>query len=81
MFTGRSSALVQTLNKNNTIAKCKITPYSHAYNPQFFCSDCGVQNLVRILNKTPNFRLFCKIRRSLKPMTIAKMIDNELQTA
>ena len=32
--------------------------------------------------RTPNFRLFSlKNRRSRKPMTIAKMIDNELQTA
>ena len=36
---------------------CKI-PYSHAYNPQFFCSDCGVQNLVRILYKNTKFLFF-----------------------
>ena len=48
----------------------------------FFCSNCGVLNLVRILYKNTKFQtFFCKIRRSRKPMTIAKMIDNVFQTA
>ena len=59
-----------------------LLPYSHAYNTHFFCSDCGVQNLVRILYKNTKFQTFFrKICRSRKPMTITKMIDNELQTA
>ena len=35
-----------------------LLPYSHAYNPQFFCSDCGVQNLVHILYKNTKFQTF-----------------------
>ena len=61
---------------NETIQKGKIdkngqVPYSHAYNPQCFCSDCGVQNLVRILYNNTKFQIFF-----FKKMSVAKTHDN-----
>ena len=35
-----------------------LIPYSHAYNTQFFCQDCVVQNLVRVLYKNTKFQTF-----------------------